>query len=230
MRGKPTVFVTGFPAGMFQTNCYVLAHEGASECVVVDPGQDAFGPLSGFLAKSGLTPSAVLLTHGHLDHVWNARQVCEEYGVPAYIHPEDRYMLTEPGRAIGPTLQPFIEGLEFVEPDEVIDLVDGDKIVHAGIEFLVDHTPGHTPGSVVLRTQADTDEGLVPLALTGDTLFQGSIGRTDLPGGNHQQLLDSLEAKVLILPDDTVVLPGHGPGTTIGEERRTNPFVAGKAG
>lgn len=224
------MLVTGFPAGMFQTNCYVLAQDGATECVVVDPGQDAAEPLADLLRDAGLTPSAVLLTHGHLDHVWNASQVCARYTVPAYIHPADRFMLTDPGRAIGPTLAPFIAGTEFIEPDEVIELADGDELIEAGIEFTVDHTPGHTQGSVVFRTSTRTDAGHIVLALSGDTLFQGSIGRTDLPGGDHQQLLRSLHDKLLVLPDETVVLPGHGPGTTIGAERRTNPFVAGKAG
>ncbi|SDI43638.1 hydroxyacylglutathione hydrolase [Rhodococcus triatomae] len=224
------MLVTGFPAGMFQTNCYILAHDGADECVVVDPGQDAAGPLGNFLADSGLTPAAVLLTHGHLDHIWNAREVCARYGVPAYIHPEDRYMLTDPGRGIGEALKPFVAGMEFTEPDEVIALSDGDEFAHAGIEFLVEHTPGHTQGSVVFRTHTDTDEGRLPLALTGDTLFQGSIGRTDLPGGDHEQLLGSIATRLLVLPDDTVVLPGHGPASTVGDERRTNPFLAGLTG
>ncbi|MGC0363914.1 hydroxyacylglutathione hydrolase [Rhodococcus sp. 27YEA15] len=224
------MLVTGFPAGMFQTNCYILAQDGSRECVVVDPGQDAAEPLFEFLGSEDLTVTAVLLTHGHLDHVWSARAVCERFSVPAYIHPDDRYMLSDPARGIGPTMKQFIDGMTFTEPDEVIELADGDKITEAGITFVVDHTPGHTQGSVVLRTQAGTDSAPVDLALTGDTLFQGSIGRSDLPGGNHEQLLDSIARKLLVLGDDTVVLPGHGGNSSIGAERASNPFLVGLSG
>lgn len=219
------MLVTGFPAGMFQTNCYVLALPNATECVVVDPGQDATEPLVEFLTQSKLTPTAVYLTHGHLDHVWSVKPVCDKYGVPAYIHPDDRYMLSDPGRGIGPTMKQFIDGIEFAEPDTVVELSDGDRLEHAGIEFDVVHTPGHTGGSVVFRTLAHTENGPLDVALTGDTLFQGSIGRTDLPGGNHEQLLASIAEKLLPCADATVVLPGHGDSTTIGVERRSNPFL-----
>ncbi|MDF2468168.1 MAG: hypothetical protein K0Q61_540, partial [Rhodococcus erythropolis] len=155
------MLVTGFPAGMFQTNCYILAQDDACECVVVDPGQDAAEPLFEYLDSKDMSVNAVLLTHGHLDHVWSAREVCERYSVPAYIHPEDRYMLSDPARGIGPTMKEFIQGMTFVEPDEVIELSDGDKITEAGMTFVVDHTPGHTQGSVVFRTQANTESGPV---------------------------------------------------------------------
>ena len=101
------MLVTGFPAGMFQTNCYILAQDDSTQCVVVDPGQDAAEPLAEFLTQSDLTPTAVLLTHGHLDHTWSARAVCDKYDIPAYIHPEDRYMLSDPARGIGPTMKQF---------------------------------------------------------------------------------------------------------------------------
>ena len=221
------MLVTGFPAGMFQTNCYILAQDDACECVVVDPGQDAAEPLFEYLDSKDMSVTAVLLTHGHLDHVWSAREVCERYSVPAYIHPEDRYMLSDPARGIGPTMKEFIQGMTFVEPDEVIELADGDKITEAGMTFVVDHTPGHTQGSVVFRTQANTESGPVDLAFTGDTLFQGSIGRSDLPGGNHEQLLASIARKLLVLGDETVVLPGHGGNSSIGAERSSNPFLVG---
>ncbi|MFC9788418.1 MBL fold metallo-hydrolase [Rhodococcus sp. NPDC127528] len=224
------MLVTGFPAGAFQTNCYILAQDGASECLVVDPGQDATEPLVEFLSKSSLTPVAVLLTHGHLDHTWSVAPVCEKYGIPAYIHPEDRYMLSDPLRGTGPALSAMIGDAEFHEPSEVIELADGDVLDLAGISVTIDHTPGHTQGSVVLRTTADTDQGPVPIALTGDTLFAGSIGRSDLPGGNHDQLLASIAAKLLVLDDGTAVLPGHGGASSIGQERASNPFLVGLAG
>ncbi|WP_305094884.1 MBL fold metallo-hydrolase [Prescottella sp. R16] len=221
------MLVTGFPAGMFQTNCYILAHDDASDCVVVDPGQDAAEPLAQFLDQQGLTPRAVLLTHGHLDHTWSVAPVCERYGIPAYIHPDDRYMLSDPGRGMGPGMKQIVGDAVFREPAEVIELADGDEVTVAGIDFVVDHTPGHTQGSVVLRTEITTGDGPLQIALTGDTLFQGSIGRSDLPGGDHDQLLASIAAKLLVLGDDTAILPGHGGTSTIGHERAGNPFLVG---
>ncbi|QBJ98323.1 MBL fold metallo-hydrolase [Rhodococcus sp. ABRD24] len=221
------MLVTGFPAGMFQTNCYILAQDDLKECVVVDPGQDAAEPLAQFLAESELEPKAVLLTHGHLDHTWSVEPVCERYAIPAYIHPEDRYMLSDPSRGIGPQMNQFIAGMQFREPSSVIELADSDEFEVAGIEFVVDHTPGHTQGSVVFRTELLTDDGPLQVALTGDTLFQGSIGRSDLPGGNHEQLLSSIARKLLVLDDRTAVLPGHGGSSSIGQERAANPFLVG---
>ncbi|MFC4602748.1 MBL fold metallo-hydrolase [Rhodococcus kronopolitis] len=224
------MLVTGFPAGAFQTNCYILAQDDATECVVVDPGQEATEPLVEFLDKTGLTPTAVLLTHGHLDHTWSVAPVCAKYSIPAYIHPEDRYMLSDPLRGTGAALAAMIGDATFTEPAEVIELADGDVLELAGIRFEVDHTPGHTQGSVVLRTMAATEDGPVQVALTGDTLFAGSIGRTDLPGGDHEQLLRSIAAKLLVLGDDTAVLPGHGGASSIGQERASNPFLVGLDG
>lgn len=221
------MLVTGFPAGMFQTNCYILAQDDAKTCVVVDPGQDAAEPLFQFLEQQGLEAEAVLLTHGHLDHTWSVAPVCERYGIPAYIHPDDRYMLSDPARGIGPSMNQFIAGVEFREPAEVIELADGAEFTAAGIDFVVDHTPGHTQGSVVLRTEIRTDDGLLQVALTGDTLFQGSIGRSDLPGGDHEQLLQSIARKLLVLDDSTAILPGHGGSSSIGQERAANPFLVG---
>ncbi|KQU29252.1 MBL fold metallo-hydrolase [Rhodococcus fascians] len=221
------MLVTGFPAGMFQTNCYILAQDDASECVVVDPGQDAADPLVDFLTRSSLTPTAVLLTHGHLDHTWSVEPVCSKYGIPAYIAPEDRYMLADPIKGTGPTLAAVLGDLEFHEPDEVIELAHEQRLSLAGIDFTVVHTPGHTQGSVVFLTEANGPDGTVPLALTGDTLFAGSIGRTDLPGGDHDQLLRSIASRLLPLRDETVVLPGHGGQSSIGQERGSNPFLVG---
>lgn len=138
------MLVTGFPAGMFQTNCYILAQDNAKECVVVDPGQDAAEPLIEFLTGSDMTPRAVLLTHGHLDHVWSAQAVADRFSIPTYIHPDDRHMLSDPGVGLGSSLAPMLEGTTFTEPHEVIELADGDEVEHAGIKFVVDHTPGHT--------------------------------------------------------------------------------------
>ncbi|MCW4353244.1 MBL fold metallo-hydrolase [Hoyosella sp. YIM 151337] len=220
--------VMGFPAGMFQTNCYVVALDDEQECVVIDPGQDALEPLKQVFAEHALSPVAVLLTHGHLDHTWSVQPLCDEFGIPAYIHPDDREMLARPSTGLGPQLSGFVADSDFTEPGTVKDLSDGDKLELAGIEFTIDHTPGHTRGSVVARTTvggAGTVDGPRAIVFTGDTLFAGSVGRSDLPGGSHEQLLAAIADKLLPLEDDTVILPGHGGTSTIGRERAANPFL-----
>ncbi|GAB3126582.1 MBL fold metallo-hydrolase [Tsukamurella serpentis] len=220
------MLITGFPAGVFQTNCYVVAAGPGSDAVVIDPGQDALGPLDALLTEHRLNPVAVLLTHGHLDHTWTAQQFADQHSIPVHIHAGDRPMLADPAIGIGPALGAMIGDQVFTEPQKVIELVDGEPVTLAGITFGVDHAPGHSAGSIVFTTTADGPGGEeVTVALAGDVLFQGSIGRTDLPGGSHQQLLDSIAQKLLPLPDDTLVLPGHGPATTIGAERTSNPFL-----
>ncbi len=168
-----------------------------------------------------LKPVAVLLTHGHIDHVWSVAPVCGARDIPAYIHPSDRALLTDPARgfSLGPGQQLF-GGLTLTEPDDVKELTDGTVLRLAGLELTVDYAPGHTPGSVAFRS--DTT-----VMFSGDLLFAGSIGRTDLPGGDTAVMMDSLARVCLTLPDDTQVLPGHGPQTTIGAERATNQFLAG---
>jgi glyoxylase-like metal-dependent hydrolase (beta-lactamase superfamily II) len=218
------VLIKGFPAGVLQCNCYVLAPHDGADAIVVDPGQRAIGPLRRILDEHRLTPAAVLLTHGHIDHMWSAQKVSDTYGCPTYIHPEDRCMLTDPIKGFGPKLAQIAFGALFREPRQVVELDrDGDKIELGGITVAVDHTPGHTRGSVVFRVT----DGPSELAFTGDTLFKQSIGRTDLEGGSGRDILTSIVTKLLVLDDDTVVLPGHGPKSTIGAERRTNPFIEG---
>lgn len=225
------MLITGFPAGMFQTNCYVVAGGPGSDAVVIDPGQDAAPTVRELLAEHDLTPAAVLLTHGHLDHTWNATRLCDEYAIPAYIHAADRPMLADPTAGIGPALGAMIGDEKFREPEKVVEFSDGEPVELAGLRFSVDLAPGHTQGSVLLGIEvtvpgeAGQAPQTVPVCFSGDVLFAGSIGRTDLPGGNHQQLLDSIASKLLPLPDETVVLPGHGPQTTIAQERATNPFL-----
>jgi len=221
------VLVAGFPAGSFQTNCYVLAPQEGGQCVVVDPGQDAVEPLNELLRRHRLDPVAVLLTHGHLDHTWSVYPVCDGDDLPAYIHPLDREMLSDPAKGMGPQIHAMLGGMQFREPREVRAMGDGDALDLGGISLAVDHTPGHTEGSVVFRSTVETDEGPTQVLLAGDTLFAGSIGRTDLPGGDHETMLASLRDKLLPLEDSTVVLPGHGPTTTIGRERVSNPFLNG---
>jgi hydroxyacylglutathione hydrolase len=228
------VLLTGFAAGMLQCNCYVLASGAGSDAVVVDPGQRAMGRLRQIFDEHRLTPAAVLLTHGHIDHIWSAQKVSDTYGCPTYIHPEDRFMLTDPIKGFGPRLAQLAFGTLFSEPRQVVELDrDGDKVDLGGVTVGVDHTPGHTRGSVVFRVEVKDPIGSLAqtgpgeLVFTGDTLFKRSVGRTDLPSGSGRDLLGSIVTKLLVLDDDTVVLPGHGPQTTIGAERRSNPFLEG---
>jgi glyoxylase-like metal-dependent hydrolase (beta-lactamase superfamily II) len=168
---------------------------------------------------------AVVLTHGHVDHIWSVVPVCSAHRVPAYIHPDDRELFTSPGRGFGlPVGREIFPGMTFVEPDDVRQLSDGEVLDLAGLALTVDHAPGHTPGSVTFRLSG-TDEH-EPVLFSGDLLFAGSIGRTDLPGGDYPTILRSLARVCLPLPDETLVLPGHMTTTTIGRERATNPFLA----
>jgi len=214
---------------MLACNCYVLAPRAGSDAIVVDPGQRAMGALRRVLDENRLTPAAVLLTHGHIDHIWSAQKVADTYGCPAFIHPADRFMLADPIKGFGPRIGQLALGALFREPRQVVELDrDGDTLDLGGIAVAVDHTPGHTRGSVVFRVHdVGGESGFGAVAFTGDTLFKQSVGRTDLPGGSGRDLLDSIVTKLLVLDDDTRVLPGHGESTTIGLERRTNPFLQG---
>lgn len=219
------MLVVGFPTGALQANCYLLATGKGEPCVIVDPGQDAVEPITEALREHRLSPVAVLLTHGHFDHVFSVAPVCDGNDVPAWIHPDDRELLADPLRGVSGQTAAFFGGrLEMRQPREVRELSDGATLDLAGMSLTVDHTPGHTGGSVVFRTGAPEGGQLL---LAGDTLFAGSIGRTDLPGGDPRRMVESLRGKVLTLDDDTVVLPGHGPTTTIGRERASNPFLLG---
>ena len=226
------VLVTGFPAGMLACNCYVLAQRQGADAVVVDPGQRAMGQLRRVLDENRLTPSAVLLTHGHIDHVWSVVPVCGARGIPAYLHPDDRWQMAAAYDRIlertDDTIQDLTGGaLSASEPDDLRELADGVELEIAGLTLTVEHAPGHTEGSVMFRRAGEAD--VPPLLLSGDVLFEGSIGRTDLPGGDHAAMLRSLESKVLPLDDATVVLPGHGATTTIARERATNPYLTALA-
>lgn len=184
------MLVVGFGSGPLQANCYLLAAAAGGPCLVVDPGQEVAAPLAAALAEHRLVPAALVATHGHPDHVASAAALSAEYGVPLHLHPADAALYD----------------------GESVPLETG---TFAGLDVEVRHVPGHTPGSVVLGLRAP--EG-GRLALTGDTLFAGSVGRGDVA--------ESVRA-LAGLPDDTVVLPGHGPATTIGRERAGNPFLAG---
>lgn len=213
------MLIEGFPAGSWGTNCYVVAPGDGEQCVVIDPGQDAFPRIDEIVREHRLAPVAVLLTHGHIDHMWSVVPVCEAHDVPAYVHPGDRYMLSDPARSLGlPAGQPVFGGLTFAEPSDVVELTGSDTVPLAGLDFAVEHAPGHTEGSLTFRL-GDA------VFFSGDLIFAGSIGRTDLPGGSYDAMLDSLRRVVLPLPDELPILSGHGPATTVGRERATNPFL-----
>ncbi len=215
------MLVVGFPAGALQANCYLLATGVGSECVIVDPGQGAEPGIEKALREHRLTPVAVLATHGHVDHVASAAAVADAYDIAVHIHPDDRHLLSDPLAGLGPDLASTFGAVTLIEPSAVVPLTE--RVLDlAGLRITVDHTPGHTPGSVVFRVRS-AEGG--HLALTGDTLFAGAIGRMDLPGGDPEALATSLRTVLLPLADDTVVLPGHGGATTIGRERRSNPFL-----
>ena len=218
------MLIQGFPAQLFGTNCFVVAPGPGEQCIVIDPGVGVTGQLEELIADHRLHPVAVLLTHGHLDHTFSVLPVCQARDVPAYIHPADRRALADPWWTLGLPVGAPIFGatnLTFAEPDDVRPLTDGEDLKIAGLTFTVRHAPGHTEGSILLRT--DTDQA--PVAFTGDVLFAGSIGRTDLPGGSMPAMLESLKTVILPMPDEVMVCPGHGPATTIGQERATNPFL-----
>lgn len=219
------MLIAGFPAGSFAANCYVVAPAAGEECVIIDPGQDAEAGIDEILREHRLKPVAAILTHGHIDHVWSVTPVCGAKDVPAYIHPGDRELLTDPAKGLSLSgAQQFLGGLTLTEPDDVRELADGVTLELAGLTIRVDHAPGHTPGSVTFATPPSGE--LPEVLFSGDLLFAGSIGRTDLPGGSYEEIQDSLARVCLARPDDTAVLPGHGPQTTIGRERVTNPYLA----
>ena len=222
------MLIAGFPAGPFGTNCWILSPGAGQEAVIVDPGMESTDGIAAVLAEHNLRAVAVLVSHGHIDHMFSVLPVCDGYDIPAWIHPFDRGLLTDPWAGMGADTKAMLTRAlgesTFGEPSDVRELRDGSQVEIAGMRFIADHAPGHTPGSTAFRLMDAADQ---PIMLSGDLLFAGSIGRTDLPGGNHDAMLHSLSRVVLSQPDEMLVLPGHGPTTTIGDERRGNPFLRG---
>lgn len=219
------MLVEGIPLWLAQTNCWFVAPQGpGGECVLIDAPPDPSAILHR-LAHHGLKLVAILSTHGHVDHVGGIGSVVHHHEVDGevvvHIHDHDRHMLLDPVGTSG-MFGRYLEDLDLRPPELLYGLDDGQVVRGAGMTFTCLHTPGHTQGSVCFRLDVD---GQAPILFSGDHLFAGSIGRTDLPGGDFDQLMASMENKILPLPDDTQVLPGHGPVTTIGRERRTNPFL-----
>jgi hydroxyacylglutathione hydrolase len=203
-----------------------VAPAAGEECVIIDPGHRAAQGVEDALRKHRLKPVAVVLTHGHIDHVASVVPVCGAHGVPAWIHPADRFMMSDPEKGIGRSIgMPLMGELTVGEPDDVKELADGTELKLAGLEFAVAHAPGHTKGSVTFRMPEADD--IPQILFSGDLLFAGSIGRTDMPGGDQAEMLESLARVCLPLDDSTVVLPGHNEQTTIGRERAANPFLQG---
>ena len=198
--------------GPFASNCYIVGSESNKEGVIIDPGDDAEEILKN-IKDSGLDIKLIVLTHGHIDHTGAVKEVKKATGAEVAIHTDDAKSLQEQllGRLFGLSYPPP------PPPDWL--LKDGDSIDIGDLHFLVVHTPGHSPGGICLL-----GEGVV---FSGDTLFNYGIGRYDLPGGSGSQLMNSIHTKLMILPNDTIVYPGHGPDTTIGTERRSNPFLGG---
>jgi glyoxylase-like metal-dependent hydrolase (beta-lactamase superfamily II) len=237
------VLVRHVTATAFGTNCWVLAAGPGAPCLVVDPGFGVTRPLHRLLLADRLRPAALLVTHGHADHVWSVTPLSRSADPPlaVLVHPGDRPRLRDPlaqlGTAFGADLVPMLTAhlgpeATWAEPESVVDLPDagGDEVVLpvAGLEVGVRHTPGHTEGSACFRLPRSAPGG-ADVLLTGDLLFAGSIGRTDLPGADPVAMTRSLDTVMAAHADDTVVLPGHGPTTTVGAERATNPFLAGMA-
>ncbi|SDQ47490.1 MBL fold metallo-hydrolase [Quadrisphaera sp. DSM 44207] len=235
------MLVSGIPDSVVGTNCWVLAPAAGEECLVVDPGFDVVDRLDAVLAEHRLRPAAVLLTHGHADHVWSVAPVCGARGVPALVHADDAHRLGDPLAGLGPQLRAMLQArfgdaARWSEPDDVRTLADRQHLELAGLGLEVLHAPGHTEGSAVFVLDDVPEEvsgaagpgqraALTSTVLSGDVLFAGSIGRTDLPGGDPGAMQRSLRDVVLPMPDDRLVLPGHGGATTIAQERSANPYL-----
>ncbi len=197
--------------GGFAENCYLVADAGRGEAAIVDPGEEV-RLFRARLRHEGWTLRAIWLTHAHVDHVAGVAALREEAGLPIFLHPADRALYERL------PVQAAQFGLDLaVPPPPDHELADGSSVSVGAFAFQVVHTPGHSPGGVCFVGHG--------LALVGDALFAGSIGRTDLPGGDLKTLLASIHERLLVLPDETVVLSGHGPATTIGAEKKNNPFV-----
>jgi hydroxyacylglutathione hydrolase len=213
------LLIDSFAAPMFATNCWVLATEPGSECVVIDPGMpDVSLQLEAMLQQHNLKPVAVIATHGHLDHTFSIQPIADGYAIPTYIHSEDRAYLSSPEKLLGAEFAATVSAMDFSEPAEVRELRNGEVVELVGLTFKAIHAPGHTRGSLMFEV---SDQVLV----SGDVLFAGSIGRTDLPTGSAKEMEETLRKKVIPLSDHLQVLPGHGSRTTMAYERKTNPYL-----
>ena len=217
--GVKSLLIDSFAAPMFATNCWVLAPSAGSECVVIDPGMpDVSSQLDEILQRHNLKPVAIIATHGHLDHTFSIQPIADGYSIPAYIHSEDRAFLAAPEKLHGEEFVATLSGMKFVEPAQVRELRNGDLIDLVGLSFKAIHAPGHTRGSLMFEV---SDEVLI----SGAVLFAGSIGRTDLPGGSAEAMEQTLRKKIMPMADHLRVLPGHYGDSTLGAEKKSNPYL-----
>ena len=213
--------IAGTPLWVADTNCFVVAPEPGGPAVIVDAPPDPEG-VAVLLAKHDLYPEAVLITHGHVDHTGGTGRISRSTGATAYLHPADDWLAQDPSSQLLTLFGALPDGANnFAPPETFTWLADGEKLDLAGLTWEVLHTPGHTPGHCCFLLG---DEGVL---FSGDQLFSGSVGRTDLPGGSWAELMKSMKEKVLVLDDAVDILPGHGPVTTLGHERAFNPFLKG---
>ena len=224
------MLVIGFPALAFATNCYVIATGAGQECLVIDPGIGVVPQLEEVLTQNRLKPAAVLATHAHLDHVFSVTPVCGAHGVALSVHEADRYRLSDPAASLGPQLRMMFEqqfGTDgWSEPDDIVTLTGKQRLTIAGIDIDVIHAPGHTEGSVLLGLDYTApQQPITRIVFTGDVVFAGSVGRTDLPGGDPRVMSRTLNEVVLLLADTSALLPGHGGQTTMARERVENPYL-----
>ena len=213
------MFVASFPAPMYATNCWIIADKPGQECIIVDPGMpDISHEIQAIVAENNLKPVATLITHGHLDHTFSVKPLADGYGIASNIHAEDREYLLKPQGAHGAEFISALDAMTFEEPQDTRNLRHGDVIEILDMKITAIHSPGHTKGSTMFSINDQ-------LLLSGDVLFAGSIGRTDLPSGSHEAMVKTLKTRVLPLSDHLRVLPGHGPETTIKFERKNNPYL-----
>lgn len=232
-------FILGVPLGRWQTNCYLIGDRSTNEATIIDPGEGATSVINELVDALDLNLQSIMLTHGHIDHLWSIPELARQYDIPVLLHPEDQWLFDNPAATFGGDRDALEQqfGLRWDAPVEHLrELRDREQVHVASTTFTVAHTPGHTPGSVTFLlddvagtplTFALAGEDSTPdtVLFSGDVLFAGSIGRSDFPRGSAEELLNSIHTRVLTLPDETLVLAGHGTDTTVGEERRSNPFL-----
>lgn len=199
--------IDALTVGQMQVNCYVLSSKTTKNAILLDPG-DEYLRIKAYLDKHKLKAKFIMHTHGHIDHI----QADNEFNLPVYVHSADIELLKNPER----NLSNFLS-LPFKVKSDIKQLEDSQIINLDDLSLEVMHTPGHTPGGICLKS--------AQVVFTGDTLFAGSVGRTDFPGASYEQLMKSIQDKLLVLPDETVIYPGHGPSSTIGQEKRSNPYA-----
>ncbi len=220
------MFIGSFVATPWQSNCYLVGPKENGPCVVIDPGIGSWTTLQKATDEYQLEPVAVILTHGHIDHVGDAHLVAEHFDCEVWLHPADQEMLVRPMTGLSADLVGFVKelvgDLELPKPKKLKNLVNNQDLSIAGVNFSIREAPGHTEGSCLLLSGEGSENGPV---FTGDVIFAGSIGRMDMPGGSMRKMGETLTQVIPELSDDLVLLPGHGSTTTMGKERSTNPYL-----